>query len=87
MENEAPSELVAAVADENMAYVQENSAAGDTPHGIWRWWLTERRETVDVAIVEQALERLVAQGQMGRRVLASGATLYFGLGATKLGET
>lgn len=87
MESETPSELVAPVAEEIMAYLHENSAAGDTPQGIWRWWLTDRREKVDVAIVEQALERLVAQGRMGMRVLASGATLYFGLGANKQGET
>lgn len=87
MQSEATSELVSGVADEIMTYLNENTSAGDTPRGIWQWWLTDLRDKVDVAIVEQALERLVAQGHMGMWVLASGATLYFGLGASKRGET
>ena len=87
MKSEAPSELVAAVAEEILTYLHENTTAGDTPHGIWQWWLSARRDTVDVTIVEQALERLVAQGRIGMRVLASGGTLYFGLGGNKRGET
>lgn len=86
MDSEVPARLIDAVADEIMAYLRENSAAGDTPRGIWRWWLTEQREQVDVAIVEQALDRLVADGRMGRRVLASGVALYFGVAANERGE-
>ena len=87
MENEVPSELVAAVAEEIVAYVRENSAVGDSPQGIWRWWLTDRRDKVDLAIVEQALRMLVAQGRLGMRVLASGTTHYVGLEANKRPET
>lgn len=67
-----------AVADEVMNYLRTHSAAGDTAAGIWRWWLTDLRGKVDVAMVEQALEDLAARGRIGRRMLASGAAFYFG---------
>ena len=31
-------------------------------------------------MVEEVLQKLASQGELGTRVLASGATLYFGLG-------
>ena len=86
MNSNAPCDPVAAVAEEVMAYLRECSAAGDTAQGIWRWWLRDQRDRVDMAIVEQALERLVARRQIGRRVLVSGETFYFGLGESKRGE-
>lgn len=86
MDNEAFYELVSAVADEIRSYLIENTAAGDTASGIRQWWLPEPHKQVDVAIVEQALERLVAQGLVTVRVLPSGANLYFGLGGKMRGE-
>lgn len=85
MKSEAHSELVAVVAEDILAYLLENSAAADTPHGISRWWIADGRAKVDVAIVEQALQMLVARGQIGIRMMASGTTLYFGLGASTRG--
>lgn len=73
-----PDVAVTAVADEVMRYLRAHGAAGDTAYGIWRWWLTDQREKVDVMIVEQALERLVAEGRIGRRMLVSGEAFYFG---------
>jgi hypothetical protein len=87
VESKAPSWLVADVADEIMAYLNENANAADTPQGIWQWWLTDRREQVDAAIVENALERLVAQGRVGKRILAAGETLYFGFGGDRRDDT
>lgn len=78
MGSDNPDVVVIAVAEEVLSYLRTHSAAGDTAYGIWRWWLTDQREKVDVMIVEQALERLVAEGRIGRRMLPPGAVFYFG---------
>lgn len=80
-------EFDAAIAEEIMAYLRANSSAGDTAEGIWRWWLTDLREKVDVVLVEEVLQKLAGQGQIGMRTLASGTTIYFGLGASMRGRT
>ena len=80
MESDATFELARAVAKEIMDHLRANISAADTSEGIWRWWLTDLREKVDVAMVEEILQKLASQGEIGTRVLASGATLYFGLG-------
>jgi hypothetical protein len=87
VDSEAPSELVSAIAEEIMTYLNANAAAKDTPRGILQWWLAAGREKADVAIVEQALERLVAQGRIRVRITASGAPLYFGPGPDKRDRT
>lgn len=86
VESTAPVELAAAVAEEIRVYLRENSAAGDTAEGIWRWWLTDLRHKVDVTMVEEVLKELVHQGEISMRVLASGTTLYFGLGRRNQGQ-
>jgi hypothetical protein len=73
--------LVLAVANEIMTYLKKNTLAGDTARGVYQWWLTSSRARADVTTVEMALERLVAEGVVGVRVLASGERFYFGLGA------
>ena len=74
-----PMELATAVAEAIRVYLRENRSAGDTAEGIWRWWLTGLRNKVDVEMVEMALQELVSHGEIGKRILASGATFYYGL--------
>ncbi|MBS0168398.1 MAG: hypothetical protein JSR29_20120 [Nitrospira sp.] len=80
-------ELATAVAEAIRVYLRENRSAGDTAEGIWRWWLTDLRNKVDVAMVETVLQQLVSQGEIGKRILASGATLYFGIGRKNQGQS
>ncbi|MFZ5510306.1 MAG: hypothetical protein ACOZCP_09640 [Pseudomonadota bacterium] len=63
-----------------MAHLTRNPTAGDTPQGIWQWWLTTTGDRAGLDTVEAALEQLVARGVMGVRLLASGERFYFGLG-------
>ena len=63
-------------------YFRNHPHASDTVEGITVWWLTEREEEdIDV---EEALNRLVAQGCVVRRVLCDGTFLYQ---VTRVGET
>lgn len=49
------------------AYVARHPAAADTVEGIQRWWLADMLGEVSPALVEEALERLEAQGRVVRR--------------------
>jgi hypothetical protein len=59
-----------------VAYLEKHPAALDTPEGICRWWLRPTGSEEDVATVEQALEELVATGEMRRRLLPDGGVVY-----------
>ena len=79
-------ELATAIAEEIVAYLRANSFAADTPEGIWRCWLSDVRERIDVVMVEEVLQKLAGRGEIGARVLPSGSTLYFGLGVKNQGQ-
>jgi capsid protein len=56
-------------------YFRNHPHASDTVEGITAWWLTEREEDIDTD-VEEALNRLVAQGSVVRKILCDGTFLY-----------
>ncbi len=58
------------------AYLARHAFAADTEDGIVQWWLPEMG--VDVPLVEArlALQSLVKQGRILRRVLPGGTLVY-----------
>lgn len=69
-------DAVRSVAERIRRYVADRPDAADTAGGIGRWWFPETHPPVDPAVVEAALESLVAEGLLARVVLAGGVTVY-----------
>lgn len=57
-------------------YLERHGNAADTREGIIDWWLPVEQRAVDRAIVEQALEMLVADGRLALSRLVDGTLLY-----------
>lgn len=55
-------------------YLALHPAAADSARGIQRWWL--RGAEVALAVVEQALEQLVAAGAVTKTILPDGNAVY-----------
>jgi hypothetical protein len=73
-----PEEVaITAVAKTIQRYLDAHPNAADSVEGITRWWLTRQRYEEATKIVEQALERLVAEGKVAKTVTAEGAVLYY----------
>jgi hypothetical protein len=68
--------VVATVAETIQRYLDAHPNAADSVEGITRWWLTRQRYEEAIKIVEQALERLVAEGKVAKTVTAEGTVLY-----------
>jgi len=68
--------LTAAVADAVLRYLDANPNAADTAEGIHEWWLNRELASARKEQVRRALERLVAQGTLERRLLTGGQVLY-----------
>jgi len=74
--NHTPADAeVEGIARELEKYVSLHPTAADTPDGIARWWL-DRREQPALTQVEAALELLVEQGVLARRLLPDGHSIY-----------
>lgn len=74
MQNDA--ETVARVRRVILEYLRDHANAADTREGITEWWLPIEQRAVDRAVVEQALEALVAEGQVEVAQLVDGTVLY-----------
>lgn len=59
-------------------YLVLHPQAADSAEGILRWWLTRQRYEESVGKVLQALEQLLQQGTVCKRVLQDGQVLYTG---------
>ena len=59
-------------------YLARNPRASDSLAGIATWWLREDGVRVTEAVLEEALESLVVEGLLRRRVLPDGTVLYAG---------
>jgi hypothetical protein len=68
--------LIAAAAETIQRYLDAHPNAADSVEGIARWWLTRQRYEEAIKIVEQALERLVAEGKVAKTTTAEGTILY-----------
>lgn len=69
-------ELVAAVACEILRYLAQRPDAGDTADNIRRWWLAQLRVEEAATRVQRALNQLVSDGAVIRRVLPGGGVIY-----------
>ena len=64
------------LAEEIARYLADHPDASDTAEGIARWWLTRQRYEDALSQVQQAVERLVSQGRVQRKVLPDGTVVY-----------
>jgi len=69
-------DAVATIADVIRCYSDAHPGAADSADGIQRWWLMPLLHDEPPALVERALERLVAEGAMRRAVLEDGRVIY-----------
>lgn len=57
-------------------YLTRHPNAADSLEGILRWWLPKDLQRVPVGLLGQALEVLVATGEVHKRTLPDGSSLY-----------
>ena len=57
-------------------YSAAHPSAADSSDGIQRWWLPYSLHEEPLPLVEQALERLVHEGVMGRVFQEDGRVIY-----------
>jgi hypothetical protein len=67
---------IGAIAAAIRRYLQAHPNAFDTVDGIAQWWLPAVRVEASPAAVAAALDELVAAGDVEKRALASGETVY-----------
>ena len=67
---------VRALASEIMAYLEANPNATDTLDGVTNWWLGPRVARYAKEEVQKALDSLVNEGKVSRKVVAGGDTVY-----------
>jgi len=65
-------DAVRVAADLIQQYLTDHPDAADTPNGIRAWWLTG----VSTAVVEAALEDLVARGIVRRQEVPGASPVY-----------
>lgn len=59
-----------------LAYLSANPQAADTLEGIAVWWIPRSMQPVRYDRLEAALEQLVVQGILQRRVASAGRVVY-----------
>jgi len=67
---------VACVRNAILAYLDQHANAADTREGIIDWWLPIEQRALDRAVIERALEMLVAEGLLVGTRLVDGTVLY-----------
>jgi CTP-dependent riboflavin kinase len=65
-----------AIADEIRRYLSAHPDAADSRDGVLRWWLTRQRIEESADAVQRALEYLVSQGKITRKVMQDGTIVY-----------
>lgn len=65
------------VANEIRRYLSAHPDGVDTAEGIAKWWLPRQRLEESAFLVRQALDYLVAESVIERKVNRSGEYLYF----------
>ncbi len=58
------------------AHLARSPRAGDTVRGIHMWWIGWAEPMPHVAVTEQALQRLAAEGLVEQRVMEDGAGVW-----------
>lgn len=64
------------IVDAVRQYLVQHPDAADSPEGILRWWLPKELQRVPIDLLRQALEILVATGEVHNRTLPDGTSLY-----------
>lgn len=59
-------------------YLAKHPNAADSLEGIRRWWLLRQRYEESAQQVQEALEQLLREGVVSKRVLSDGQVLYAG---------
>lgn len=75
---DANEEAPAAVADAIKCYLDAHPNAADSVEGIAHWWLTRQRFEDATEVVEEALERLVAKGEITNDGCLIGKEIRYG---------
>jgi len=66
----------AAVMQRIRRYLDAHPNAADTLQGVAVWWLEGNASEEWLSIVTQAMDQLVASGEVARRRLTDGTTIY-----------
>jgi hypothetical protein len=61
-------------------YLATHPKASDSLEGVQRWWLGEGEVEAPSTTVQQALDELVRNGALVKRMLPDGAVVYAGIG-------
>jgi len=71
-----PIDVRRQLADAISRYLAEHPEAADIEQGIADWWLPASVTPASVAEVHEALELLVEEGVVEKRLLTGGRTIY-----------
>ena len=64
------------VAQEIERYLVSHPAAADSLEGVSKWWLTQQRYQDALAIVQESLDYLIANGRVIRAKNPDGTYIY-----------
>ncbi|NIR30220.1 MAG: hypothetical protein GWN84_13100 [Gammaproteobacteria bacterium] len=76
MSKKPPEREIALIAREIRNYLATHPDAVDSLEGVVKWWLTRQRYEESTAKVMRALDYLVQQRLISKRVLADGRMVY-----------
>jgi hypothetical protein len=76
--NDKSNADVAGIARAIERYLAKHPNAADSLEGIHRWWLLRQRYEESAQQVQEALEQLLREGVVSKRVLSDGQVLYAG---------
>lgn len=57
-------------------YLARHPDAADSPAGVRQWWLPQELQTIPLELIRQAMQELVASGDMRCSTLPDGTELY-----------
>ena len=77
---------IAAVAEEIRQHLALHPNAADSAEGVLDWWLMGRRSEQSAHVVDEAMQWLLEQGAVTRRVMPDGQIVYFAQKPTKPGS-
>lgn len=81
MDNQPP--LVAEIEELLRRYLQAHPQANDSERGIREWWLRNTPRSYSAADVHEAIQRLVASGELAKLVLPDGQCTYASSGGSR----
>ena len=64
------------IAQQVRNYLLMHPNAADSLHGVLRWWLPRQRYEESLDKMQQALEYLIAEGVVAKKILVGGEIVY-----------